>query len=179
VIPWTVRRMAPKRDDSELVATRKRRLDLGRVGRRADWYSLSIFLELFVDGYGRVRMNDAAEFKQLRVAERHFHSRSAGTITQDVERARVQLEANGLPCIAFDYPGYDLLAREDRCGRVISTMQNLPDAIREIFAAPETFRQNAFRAFARYYDFAANYQRISEKIGQLLDRPEQNPERGE
>jgi glycosyltransferase involved in cell wall biosynthesis len=280
----------------------------GKVAEQTGIPFLYYSLELFVDDYGRVRMNDAAEFKQLRVAERHFHSRSAGTIIQDLDRARVLLEANGLPwdqskvfllpvsalgtpCterswffhelfglprdrkivlysgqiwekrhlldltevaqsfprewalvmhgfgqkssiasirardtgkrvlfsldliasadlpralasadiglafysddikndqltafssgkmatymqagvpfIAFDYPGYDRLAREDRCGRVISAMQDLPGAIREIFAAPELFRQNAFRAFARYYDFAANFQRICERIGQL------------
>src|SRR5262249_9995475 len=71
---------------------------------------------------------------------------------------------SGVPFIGFDYPGYDRLAREDQCGRVISAMHDLPGAIREILSAQDVFRQNAHRAFARYYDFAANFRKMVERI---------------
>jgi hypothetical protein len=49
-------------------------------------------------------------------------------------------------------------------------MHELPGAIRMILAAQDAFRRNAYRAFARYYDFAANFRRMVEEIHGLLDR---------
>jgi glycosyltransferase involved in cell wall biosynthesis len=280
----------------------------GKVAEQTGIPYLYYNLELYVDDYARVRMDDAPKFKRLRSAERQYHSRSSGTIIQDPDRARVLFESNGLtldwskvfflpvaalgapytersyffhekfglprdckiilyfgqiwekrhlleladiaqsfppdwalvihgwgqessitnirardpggrvlfsldlissadlpralasadiglalysdeikndmltafssekmaiymqsgvPFIGFDYPGYDRLAREDQCGRVISAMHELPGAIREILSAQAAFRRYAYRAFAQYYDFAANFRKMVERIRRL------------
>ena len=73
----------------------------------------------------------------------------------------------GVPFIAFDYPGYRRLANEDGCGVVIQNLEQLPGAIRKILMSHDDFRQRAFRAFRRHYDFARNFAQVVEGIGSL------------
>jgi glycosyltransferase involved in cell wall biosynthesis len=70
----------------------------------------------------------------------------------------------GVPFIAFDYPGYRRLANEDRFGLVIDSLDDMPDAIGRILTSHEEFRQNAYQAFDKYYNFASNFSRVIESI---------------
>src|SRR5207248_3193835 len=63
----------------------------------------------------------------------------------------------GVPFIAFDYPGYQRLAEEDRCGVAIRSVAELPEAVSTILGSYEEFRQQAYRTFHKHYDFAANF----------------------
>jgi len=80
----------------------------------------------------------------------------------------------GVPFIAFDYPGYRRLAEEERCGVVVKNMSELPRAVSTILAGHEGFRQAAYGAFAKYYDFAANFSGVSRTIEQLANGVSQN-----
>jgi glycosyltransferase involved in cell wall biosynthesis len=73
----------------------------------------------------------------------------------------------GTPFVAFDYPGYRRLADEDRCGMVIGDLKGLPDAVHQILLRHEEFRQNAYQAFARHYDFARNFAKVIEGLNRL------------
>ena len=77
-----------------------------------------------------------------------------------------------MPFVAFDFPGYERLALEDRCGVVIRDIAELPQAVGTILASEEAFRQNAYRAFTKYYDIAANFANVTRIIEQIgTDRP--------
>src|SRR5579871_2504817 len=54
-------------------------------------------LELYNDDYVRHGLLNSFSFKHTRWAERRCHQKAAATIVQDVERARVLLEGNGVP----------------------------------------------------------------------------------
>lgn len=70
----------------------------------------------------------------------------------------------GVPFIAFDYPGYRRLANEDQFGLVIDSIEDMPDVINRILTSHEEFRQNAYQAFDKYYNFASNFFRVIESI---------------
>lgn len=73
----------------------------------------------------------------------------------------------GVPFVAFDYPGYQRLASEDRCGAVIHELTELPAAINQIFAAHGQFRVNAYKAFGKYYDFEKSFAKVIEGLEQF------------
>jgi len=72
----------------------------------------------------------------------------------------------GLPVIAFEYPGYDLLERH-RCGVLIKTLQELPQAIEKILKSYNEFSSNAKECFIEYYEFSKNYRKVIEVLDQL------------
>ncbi len=73
----------------------------------------------------------------------------------------------GVPFIAFDYPGFRALAREDKCGLVIRALEELPEAVAKILGSHDEFRGNAYEAFRKHYDFAGNFAPVIDAIGRL------------
>ena len=73
----------------------------------------------------------------------------------------------GIPFVGFDYPGFRRLMEEEHCGVVVSRLDQLPEAIGEILACPDTFRQSAHRAFAKYYCFADNFAKVVDTIDRM------------
>jgi glycosyltransferase involved in cell wall biosynthesis len=72
----------------------------------------------------------------------------------------------GVPFLAFDYPGFRHLA-EEKCGRVVRRIEELPETIAAILKNQDQFRQNAFRAFTKHYDFARNFEKVVKAIEEL------------
>jgi glycosyltransferase involved in cell wall biosynthesis len=70
----------------------------------------------------------------------------------------------GVPFVGFDYPGFRRLADEDRCGVVVSRIEQLPEAIAVILRSHDPFRQNAHRAFGKHYCFADSFAKVVEAI---------------
>lgn len=73
----------------------------------------------------------------------------------------------GVPFVAFDYPGYLRLANEERCGVVIRSLDDLPDATREILLSYDVFRRRAYQTFYKYYDYSRNFEKVTESLGYL------------
>jgi len=72
----------------------------------------------------------------------------------------------GLPVVAFDYPGYDLIPNNG-AGVLIQQLQNIPDAIATILQYPEQYRRNAQQLFLNHYQFEHNFQAIVDFLRHL------------
>lgn len=59
----------------------------------------------------------------------------------------------GKPFITFDYNSYQSLRNEFCCCELIHSTDELPKAVETIINHYEIYRQNAFSAFDKYYDF--------------------------
>ncbi|HTW93008.1 MAG TPA: hypothetical protein VMH22_15060 [bacterium] len=81
------------------------------------------------------------------------------------ERVALYLQC-GLPVIAFDYPGFDILESR-RCGAVIKSLDELRAAIERVLASWDEFSYNARALFAERYEFGSNYQKVVEMLGTL------------
>jgi glycosyltransferase involved in cell wall biosynthesis len=69
----------------------------GRVAAELRIPFLYYSLELYNDDYARLGLFNSFSFGHTRWAERKYHHQATATIVQDVDRARVLLESNGLP----------------------------------------------------------------------------------
>jgi len=67
----------------------------------------------------------------------------------------------GLPIIAFDYPGYRRLLESYKCGFLIRSLEELPEAIGGILSSYEDFRENAFACFEAYYHYPKNFEKVT------------------
>jgi glycosyltransferase involved in cell wall biosynthesis len=65
----------------------------------------------------------------------------------------------GLPIIGFAYPGYEFFEQQG-CGVLISSIDQLPDAIQRIANEYDTFQANAYRCFMKYYEFSKNFSKV-------------------
>ncbi len=81
------------------------------------------------------------------------------------EKLALQLQC-GLPVIAFNYPGYEILEKSG-CGVLIKTLQELPQAVEQIMSSYDTFRTNAFKCFSEHYEFSKNYQKVIDFLNNL------------
>jgi glycosyltransferase involved in cell wall biosynthesis len=72
----------------------------------------------------------------------------------------------GLPIIAFNYPGYDLLERR-RCGVLIETLDDLPHAIEQVLFSYDELHANAFDCFLEHYEFSRNFRKVVNYIDSL------------
>jgi glycosyltransferase involved in cell wall biosynthesis len=72
----------------------------------------------------------------------------------------------GLPIIAFNYPGYEILT-EYKCGALIKKIEELIPAIQKIMNSYDEYRQNAFKCFEAKYEYSHNYHKVVETINQL------------
>ena len=73
----------------------------------------------------------------------------------------------GVPCVAFDYPGFRKLATEEGCGIVIKDLDELPAAIKTIMANYNSYRENAFRAFDKYYRYDVQFAKVIQCVDRL------------
>lgn len=69
----------------------------------------------------------------------------------------------GLPVVVFDYPGYEVIEK-CRCGVLIRTLEQLPQAVRDILASYKEFSSNARACFAEYYEFSKNFRKVIDAI---------------
>ena len=72
----------------------------------------------------------------------------------------------GVPVVAFNYPGYELL-EEYGCGVLIRELHELPQAIERIQADHEAFSRNAYRCFMDHYELSRNFQKVIRFINEL------------
>jgi glycosyltransferase involved in cell wall biosynthesis len=73
----------------------------------------------------------------------------------------------GVPFVAFDYPGFRRLADNERCGMAIGRLEEMPEAIHEILLSYAAFREAAYRAFDKHYNYAWNFAKVIEAIDRL------------
>lgn len=82
----------------------------------------------------------------------------------------------GVPFIAFDYPGYRRLANEHRCGLVVQNLRELQETVASILKSHHEFREGAYQAFRKYYDFSHNFAPVIQSIeGLASSRPMSAP----
>jgi glycosyltransferase involved in cell wall biosynthesis len=72
----------------------------------------------------------------------------------------------GLPVIAFRHPGFDFLETE-RCGVLISTLDELAAAGRKILESYGEYHRNAMASFSRHFAFEQNIQTLVEEMRKL------------
>ncbi len=72
----------------------------------------------------------------------------------------------GLPVIAFRYPGFDFLEME-RCGVLISTLDELAAAGRKILESYGEYHRNALASFHRHFSFEKNIHALLEEVRKL------------
>ncbi|MEA5573954.1 hypothetical protein [Calothrix sp. UHCC 0171] len=72
----------------------------------------------------------------------------------------------GLPVIAFDYPGYEII-EQSKCGVLIKTIEDLPNAIKIISNDFDKYRLNAYKTFIKYYQFEPNFEKVIKMIKNL------------
>jgi glycosyltransferase involved in cell wall biosynthesis len=83
-------------------------------------------------------------------------------VVNSSERMALFLQC-GIPIVAFDNPGFDILERR-RCGVVIGTIDELPEAIERIVASWAEFSYNARVLYDERYEFRKNYQTVIEML---------------
>jgi len=66
----------------------------------------------------------------------------------------------GIPIIAFDNENYRKLINTLRCGELINTLDELPNAVQKIFLNYELYRENAFQAYKQFYWFDRHFKNI-------------------
>lgn len=66
----------------------------------------------------------------------------------------------GVPFVAFDYPNYRKILDDTPWGELIDDVREIPAALGRIVANHAAMRQQAFRAFSRYYDFARRFEPV-------------------
>jgi hypothetical protein len=66
-----------------------------------------------------------------------------------------------LPVITFDYEGYELIEKL-RCGVCIASLPDLPQAIEKILDSYDVYRENAFLAFEKYYDYSKHFGKVNQ-----------------
>lgn len=76
------------------------------------------------------------------------------------EKMALQLQC-GLPIIAFDYPGYEILEK-NRCGVLIKKLDDIPQAIEHILTCYDEFSSNAYECFEEHYEFSRNYKKVTD-----------------
>jgi glycosyltransferase involved in cell wall biosynthesis len=62
----------------------------------------------------------------------------------------------GIPLIAFKHQSYEHIEAE-KSGILIDHLEDIPQAIAEILKNYDTYAQNAFRCFKKYYSFEENF----------------------
>lgn len=72
----------------------------------------------------------------------------------------------GIPVIAFNYPGYGVI-EEYRCGALINTLEDLPEAVEKILEDYSNYQTNAYQQFSRFYQFENNFQKVIDFIEAL------------
>lgn len=72
----------------------------------------------------------------------------------------------GLPVIAFRYPGFDFLEAE-RCGVLISTLDELVAAGRKILESYDEYHRNALASFHSHFSFEQNIQTLLGEMRKL------------
>lgn len=83
----------------------------------------------------------------------------------------------GKPIIAFDYPGYRELINEFKCGVLIQSLSELPQAISTIFADWDRYSRNALKCFVQYYNYSDNFTPVIEWLNRDL-KPQEVPPSG-
>jgi glycosyltransferase involved in cell wall biosynthesis len=73
----------------------------------------------------------------------------------------------GLPVIAFRYEGYEFVEQE-RCGVLISSLEEMPEAVQAVLQAFREYHRNAIAAFHRHFVFETNIQPLLMEIERLL-----------
>jgi glycosyltransferase involved in cell wall biosynthesis len=73
---------------------------------------------------------------------------------------------SGLPIIAFKYPGYEIF-EEKRCGILINSIEEIPDAIEKILKSYSDFSHNARDCFMEHYEFSKNIQEVVQLIDEM------------
>jgi hypothetical protein len=81
------------------------------------------------------------------------------------EKMALQLRA-GLPIIAFNYPGYDIIERT-QCGILINSLDEINIAIEKILASYSEYSQNARQCFLECYEFSKNFKSIIKIINEM------------
>ena len=67
------------------------------------------------------------------------------------------LSACGLPVIAFDSGNLRTLMSAHRCGELIDSVDQVPEAARKILDRYDQYRLDAYRAFEEFYNCDRNF----------------------
>lgn len=70
----------------------------------------------------------------------------------------------GLPIICNDLPGFRELVDETQCGIVVRTLDEIPDAVRQIRANYAQFSQNALKCYEERYEFGTFFQPLLDTV---------------
>jgi hypothetical protein len=73
---------------------------------------------------------------------------------------------SGLPIVAFRYEGYEFVEGE-RCGILINSLEEVPQAVRAILEAYNEYHSNALASFQRHFVFEKNVRPLLEEIRPL------------
>lgn len=74
----------------------------------------------------------------------------------------------GIPFVAFDSDSYRKLKLQFDCCELIDRMDDLEDAVTRIFSNYETYRNNAFSAFASLYRYEDNANCAIDRLHELI-----------
>ncbi len=66
----------------------------------------------------------------------------------------------GVPIIAFDSESFRELMTAHRCGKLINSIDEIPQRVEEILGDLDSYREQAFMAFRQFYDFDRNFRKF-------------------
>lgn len=73
----------------------------------------------------------------------------------------------GVPMIAFDYPSFRGVFERYTCGRVIGEVSDLKGELETIFASYNAYRNGAFEAYEKVYEFSNHFERVVDWVDSL------------
>lgn len=82
------------------------------------------------------------------------------------EKIALYMQA-GLPIISFRNESYEELFENFKCGEMIETLEEFPEAFQRILQNYELYREECFKAFYRYYNFDENIKPVVKYIDGL------------
>ncbi len=74
----------------------------------------------------------------------------------------------GVPVIAFDSESFRELMNAFRCGELITSIEEVPQAVEKILNDYARYREQAFMAFGQFYDFDANFEKCIHDFGSFI-----------
>jgi hypothetical protein len=86
------------------------------------------------------------------------------------ERIAMYLKC-GLPLIALRYPSYEHIEAE-RAGILVGEIKDIPAAVEEILHHYDSYVENAYRCFRKYYSFEKNFGDVLKALQEISRRPE-------
>lgn len=77
----------------------------------------------------------------------------------------------GIPVIAFHSESFDELMNAYRCGELINSIDEIPLKVEKILKDYDQYREQAYLAFNKYYDFDKNFQGFLERLNKFIADP--------